>query len=128
MADFCNQYKVSALNLLLPTTDLKWVNDNYDRIHKKLYELKKYVEDNKYEMVVNMPDTMFCMYNGFVTPYISVEGYVRPCCSHDRGVRVVGQIQKNNMEEIMNGALWKTFVNEFDCNKCSMNQVHFIFK
>lgn len=128
MADFCNQYQVSALNLLLPTTDLKWVNNNYDRIHELLSELRKYVEEKNYAMFVNLPDTMFCMYNGSITPYISVEGYVRPCCSHDRGVRVVGQIQKNSMEEIMNDTPWKTFINEFDCNKCSMNQVHFSFE
>lgn len=128
MADFCNQYQVSALNLLLPTTDLKWANSNYDRIYDLLFKLKKYVEDKKYPMFVNMPDTMFCMYNGLITPYISVDGYVRPCCSHDRAVRVVGQIQKNTMEEIMNDIPWKTFINKFDCNKCSMNQVHFSFE
>jgi MoaA/NifB/PqqE/SkfB family radical SAM enzyme len=128
MADFCNQYQVSALNLLLPTTDLKWVSNNYDRIHEVLSELRKYVEEKNYTMIVNLPDTMFCMYNGYIIPYISVEGYVRPCCSHNRGVRVDGQIQKNNMEEIMNDTPWKTFINEFDCDKCSMNQVRFSFE
>lgn len=128
MADFCNVYQVSSLNLLLPTTDLKWVNSNYNRIYKHLYKLKKYVEDKKYAMYVNMPDTMFCLYNGSITPYISVEGYVRPCCSHDRGVRVVGRIQNNKMEEIMNDTPWKKFIKDFDCNKCSMNQFHFSFK
>ena len=128
MADFSYKYNVSALNLLLPTTDMKWVRENYDRIYELLAKLKKYVTEQNYNLFIGMPDTMFCMFKGKITPYISVEGYVRPCCSHDRGVNVVGRIQKNTMDEIMKGKAWKAFIDEFDCNRCSMNQFHFAFK
>lgn len=50
------------------------------------------------------------------------------CCNLDRGVNVVGRIQKNTMDEIMKGKAWKAFIDEFDCNRCSMNQFHFAFK
>lgn len=127
MVDFCENYSINSLNLLLPTSNLKWVDENYKRIYDRLSELRKYVINENYKINVNMPDTMFCMYKGLITPYISVEGYVRPCCSHDKGVSVAGQIKKNSLSEIMNGNVWKRFVSEFDCNTCSMNKYHFSF-
>lgn len=127
MASLCELYGVGTLNLLLPTTNLKWVRSNYDIIYELLGKLKKHVQDNNYLLSLNMPDKMYCLYNGLVTPYISVEGYVRPCCSHDREVKVVGKIQDNEIASIMKADAWRSFVDKYDCKKCSMNQYNFTF-
>lgn len=127
MADFCEEYHVEAWNLLLSTMDLKWVKENYHEIWEKFILLKEHIHKKNYHFYLNMPDTMYCHYNGVITPYISVNGYVRPCCSHDRGVKVVGNIKTNTMQEIIDGTQWRRFVAEFDCDTCSMNQAHFSF-
>lgn len=123
MLDICEKYNVHALNLILPTNNLKWVNKNLDKIEEKFKELLVYKRE--YNVAINLPDTMYCKYNDYITPYISVEGYVRPCCSHDRWIHAVGNIKRESMADLINSSIWRKFKEITDCRDCSMNQYAF---
>lgn len=123
MVDFAAQHEVQALNFLLPTSNQKWVRDNFGLIADKLREAQDYAAGKGVE--VNLPDTMYCQYNGYIVPYISLKGYVRPCCSHDKGVSVVGNIFSSSMQEILSSAAWDSFKRVNHCDNCSMNKFKF---
>ncbi len=123
MVDFAARYNVQALNFLLPTSDPKWVRDNLTVISCKLGEAMKHAADKA--VSINLPDTMYCQYNGHIVPFISLKGYVRPCCSHDKGVSVVGNVLKSNMQDVLKSDAWTAFKNGNYCESCSMNKFKF---
>jgi len=125
MVDFCQDNHVGSLNLLLPTSNLLWVKNNLNEIAGVLEDVCRYVSEEEKNIQVNLPDTMYCQYNSHIVPYISAGGYVRPCCSHDKGVNVIGSIKTGDMASIIQSSKWESFVKNTDCSKCSMNRFQF---
>lgn len=125
MVDFCQDNHVGSLNLLLPTSNPGWVKNNIDEITGVLEDVCRYVTVEEKNVQVNLPDTMYCQYNSHIVPYISVNGCVRPCCSHDKGVNVIGSIKTGDMASIIQSSKWESFTRNTDCSKCSMNRFQF---